>query len=137
MQNFLEKDNLKRRRILLLIVLALLLPFGILVKIYGGLLFSNKFAGLLYVVFWIFAAAVVFPKASPILLSGLVLVLSCGLEFLQLTDHSVMQSMRSTFIGRSLIGNSFSWSDMLYYGLGAVLSYFWLRKINSAYQSGL
>lgn len=133
MQNQAEKENLKRKRILLLIILALLIPAGILVKLYGGALFSNKFAGLLYVVFWILAAATVFPKASPLLLSCAVLIICCGLEFLQLLEHPVLESIRSTFIGRSLIGNSFSWMDMVYYGIGAVLSWGWLRKVDGSY----
>jgi hypothetical protein len=122
--------QVRRKRILLLIIVALLLPIGLLIKVYGNELFSNKFTDLLYVVFWSFVAAMLFPNKKPMMLVVLVSLITCLLEILQLSSNPFLEAIRSTFLGRTLIGNTFDWTDFIYYILGAVLSYFLLKKIH-------
>lgn len=130
------KDNYRRKRIILLIMMIILIPAGLLMKRYSGaghLLFNNKLAGILYVVFWSFFAAFIFVRRNPLLLVVIVFLITCGLEFLQLYSNPLLDQIRSTFLGRTLIGNTFSWSDMLYYLIGSILSWYWLKKIDKAY----
>ncbi len=61
---------------------------------------------------------------NPIVIA--VLVVTCLIEALQLVDHPVLDRIRSTFLGRTLIGTTFVWSDFIYYVFGAVLGRLWL-----------
>lgn len=122
------------QRIKLIASLLLLIPAGILLKIlpgedYGWI--SNKIPGSLYVIFWILLARIIFPNVKKLILCLIVLVITCGLEFTQLLEVPVLEWIRSGFVGRSLIGNSFSAGDFPYYFLGAALGYFWLRWTES------
>jgi hypothetical protein len=118
----------------LIVALAILVPLGFGSKFYAGpgaVWVNNSLGGVLYVIFWTFLAALVFPAARAILLAGGVLVVTCVLEYLQLWHPPFLEAVRSTFIGRTLIGNSFSRADLLYYLAGSVISVYllaWLRS---------
>jgi hypothetical protein len=52
---------------------------------------------------------------------------TCALEFLQLWHPPLLESLRSNFIGRTILGSYFDWSDFTYYFAGSALGYLWLR----------
>ena len=56
-----------------------------------------------------------------------VLAATCALEFLQLWHPVWLERIRSTFIGRCLLGTTFGWSDFPPYFLGAVIGWALLR----------
>ena len=58
-----------------------------------------------------------------------VLLATCVLEFLQLWHPPWLQVMRSTFLGESLFGTSFSWWDFPAYVVGAVVGWIVLRRL--------
>ena len=58
------------------------------------------------------------PELATWIAAGVVLV-TCGLEFLQLWHPPWLQAIRSTFLGASLLGTSFSWWDFPAYVVGA------------------
>jgi hypothetical protein len=99
-------------------------PIGFLTKFYRGLLgdwVNNSLGGVLYEIFWILVLFLLFPKRKylniiPILVFGI----TSALEFLQLYRHPILDTIRSTFIGRTLIGTSFVISDFFYYALGCL-----------------
>jgi len=52
------------------------------------------------------------------------------LEFMQLWHLPILENIRETFIGRTLIGNYFIWSDFIYYAAGCLAGYFILKAID-------
>jgi hypothetical protein len=47
----------------------------------------------------------------------------------QLLDKPFLEIIRSNFIGQTIIGNSFSWSDFPYYIVGSVLGYLIIESL--------
>jgi len=58
-----------------------------------------------------------------------VFIVTCLLECLQLWHPPFLEVLRSGFIGRTIIGTSFVWSDFIYYVLGCLAGWFWLERI--------
>jgi hypothetical protein len=125
-------DYNRRKRRILFIYLLLLIPTGLLAKFYPaarGTFIADKFAGLLYVLFWTLLFSFVFVKSSKRVIIPVVFVISCSLEFIQLIHTPLLEYLRSTLTGRLLIGTSFSWYDFLYNAIGSLLSCYFLRRI--------
>ncbi len=116
-----------------IISLLIVVPLGFGLKFYPGPLgewVNNSLGGTAYVIFWCLALFVVWPRRSainPIVIG--VLVVTCVLETMQLADHPVLARIRGTFLGRTLLGTTFVWSDFIYYVLGAVLGRLWLSAL--------
>ena len=85
-------------------------------------------ASVAYVVFFMLAAFLIVPsrKLATRIAVGVLLV-TCVLEFLQLWHPPWLQGIRSTFVGASLLGTSFSWWDFPAYVVGAVVGWVVLR----------
>jgi hypothetical protein len=60
-----------------------------------------------------------------------VFIVTCILEFLQLWHPPFLEWIRNYFLGRTIIGNSFSKSDFLYYFFGLIGSLFLLNAFNN------
>jgi hypothetical protein len=108
-----------------LVAIALITPLGFYSKFYrgpGSHWVNNSLGGVLYVVFWSLIVSVIFKRARPWTIASMVLLVTCTLEALQLWHPGFLEVIRSTFIGVTLIGNSFSWLDMLHYLVGAIAS---------------
>jgi hypothetical protein len=56
-------------------------------------------------------------------------VITCVLEILQLWHPPILEAMRDTWIGRLLLGSTFSWWDFPHYVLGSILGWLWLKKL--------
>jgi len=54
----------------------------------------------------------------------MVLGITCSIECLQLWHPLFLESIRSTFIGGTLIGTTFSWWDFPHYAIGCCVSWF-------------
>jgi len=122
-----------RGRFFAIVSVALIVPLGFGLKFYPGpghAWVNNSLGGTAYVIFWCLAAFVVWPRRPAInsIVIG-VLAVTCLLEALQLVDHPVLDRIRSTFLGRTLIGTTFVWSDFVYYVLGGVLGRLWLTAL--------
>jgi hypothetical protein len=108
-----------------LVAIAMITPLGFYSKFYrgpGSHWVNNSLGGVLYVVFWSLIVSLLFKRARPWTIASLVLLVTCSLEALQLWHPGFLEAIRSTFIGVTLIGNSFSWLDMLHYLVGALAS---------------
>ena len=116
--------------------IVIIIPIGILCKFYDGpasVWVSDSLGGVFYVIVWCLLIFLIFSKMRPIIIVSLVFVITCLLEFLQLLHPSFLEFFRSFFIGRTILGTSFTWSDFPYYFIGCVISYFWiklLKKLN-------
>lgn len=121
---------------MLILFMLLLIPVGIGMKFYKGPLegfVNNRLAGLIYVVFWTFFAAAVWIRKNNLKLVIIIFCITCILEFTQLSHYPVLELIRSNFLGRALIGNTFSWPDFPWYAIGSILAFLWLKKIDKAY----
>jgi hypothetical protein len=103
--------------------MAVLVPAGFYSKQYAGMSrdwVNNSFGGVLYEIFWCLVVALLFPRVRPPALSAGVFASTSILEFLQLWHPQFLETIRSTFVGRTLIGTTFIWTDFIYYILGSV-----------------
>lgn len=108
-----------------IISILFLIPVGFYTKFYSGPLsfwVNTSLGGVFYVMFWSLVIFLVRPTLTPLKISGLVLILTCGLEFLQLWHPKFLDSIRSYFIGRTLLGTTIAWIDFIHYFIGFLLS---------------
>ena len=121
-----------KNKIYAVIFLILIIPFGFYIKLYSGAgheWMNNKLGGVLYEIFWCLVFYILLPKSKPAKIAIWVLIITCALEFVQLLDNSLLEIIRSDFIGQTIIGNSFTWSDFPYYFIGSVLGYLILKNL--------
>jgi hypothetical protein len=121
-----------RARIAAALSLALVVPLGYYGKLYRGPAHhwvNDSFASIFYEILWSLAAFFVRPRWRPAPIAISVCAATCVLEFLQLWHPPMLQWARSSFLGRSLLGDFFDWSDFLYYFAGSFLGYLWVRAL--------
>ncbi len=120
---------------LLLIVLSLLIvsALGLIFKFHQGFAqdwVNNYGAAIFYEIFWCLLIFGFVPTRKNISRIPIwVFVITCLLEILQLWHPLFLEVIRATFIGRLLLGTTFSWMDFPHYFLGSLLGWLWLRKI--------
>lgn len=118
-----EPSGAPRFDLLLLLIAMALVPLGIGTKLYAGPLQHWVHAhagGVIYVSFWCLLVLALWPRLSPALAAGAVLLVTFALECLQLWHPPVLEAVRSTFVGHALIGSAFSWADFPHYIVGAL-----------------
>lgn len=116
-----------------IISILIITPIGFYSKFYQGPAASwvnNSLGGLFYEIFWCLVVFIFFPKAKPGKIGTIVLTITCLLEFLQLWHPPFLQAIRDNFIGVTIIGDCFSWSDFLYYLIGTGMGWLWILLIN-------
>ena len=114
--------------------LALLVPIGLYSKIYAGPAanwVNNSLVGVFYVIFWCVLIFIFFERRPPWLIATLVLLATCLVEFLQLWHPPFLEWLRSFFIGRTILGTGFTWTDFPYYFTGAGLGWLWLKWLQT------
>jgi len=114
----------------ILLLLLVITPLGFYSKFYAGpgaYWVNNSLGGVLYEIFWCCAILFLVPKAKPLIIAAWVLALTCFLETLQLWHPPFLQAIRKTFIGQTLIGTSFVWTDFIYYVTGCCIGYISMR----------
>jgi glycopeptide antibiotics resistance protein len=109
----------------ILLAIILIVPLGFYSKFYDGPAYNwvnNSLGGVLYVIFWSLLFSLLAARSKSWKIVSLVFLITCAIEFLQLWHPPFMETIRSTFIGATLFGNSFSWMDMAHYVIGALAS---------------
>jgi hypothetical protein len=118
----------------LFLSITLIVIAGLLTKQYSGWgrEWINDSAGdILYEIFWCLTLFALFPyknRIVPICLG--VFIFTCGLEFLQLYNPPFLEAWRSHFLGKLILGTTFSWWDFPHYLLGCILGWWWLQKLS-------
>ena len=115
------------------LILLILIPLGLLTKIYtgpGSKIINNHLGGVIYVVFFIFLTALVFPQTRAIKIALLVFIVTCSLEFTQMIQTDFLNRLREYFVVYALIGSSFNLMDMPFYGVGGGIGWWGLKMIN-------
>ncbi|MBE9491556.1 MAG: DUF2809 domain-containing protein [Bacteroidetes bacterium] len=123
------------KKIYWITILSIIFLFfiGIYTKLYIGPAdkwVHDSLGGVLYVIFWCLVVYLI-PRTQkhPLIIAICVFTITCFLEVLQLWHPPFLESIRKTFFGQAMFGNSFSWIDFPYYILGAVIGYSWMKII--------
>jgi hypothetical protein len=119
-------------RLRTLALLLVVVPVGLAASLYSGpgrWWINNWGASLAYEVFFIGVAFLFLPSPSRLgAIAVAVCVATCALEFLQLWKPVWLEAVRSTFVGRAVLGNKFSWKDLPAYPLGCLLGWEIIRR---------
>ena len=122
-----------KTRIFTLLSILIITPLGFYSKFYTGngeTWINNHLGGTFYVVFWCLVVFLIFPKSKPFVIAGCVLSITVLLEFLQLFHPKFLELIRGSFIGKTLIGTSFNWVDIIYYIIGWGVAILWMTGLN-------
>jgi hypothetical protein len=93
--------------------------------------FNDYGAGLLYEVFWCLVVFFFIPaRRYTTAIAVSVFVVTSALEVLQLWHPLFLQQVRSTFLGRAVLGTTFVWWDFPHYVLGCLIGWFWMRVLS-------
>jgi len=117
---------LNKRTLFTLIALLIITPLGFFTKFYTGSAYAwvnNSLGGVFYEIFWCLLIFLLFTKLKPMIIAIVVLLTTCTLEFTQLWRPQFLETLRDNFIIRTIIGNSFSWSDFPYYIIGSIAGF--------------
>ena len=112
-----------------------LVSLGLYTKVYAGpaaTWVNNSLCGVFYVLFWCLLVFWFRPRVKPWRIALAVLSVTCLLEFLQLWHPPWLEWLRSFWIGRTLLGTTFAWSDFPYYVIGAGLGWLWMQRFRPA-----
>ncbi len=115
-----------------LLSLVLIVPLGFYSKFYSGFAHqwvNDSLGGAFYEIFWCLIAFLFFDDKAPWKIALTVFLITCSLEFLQLWHPPFLELVRSIFIGRTIIGTSFVWSDFSYYLFGSLTGWLWLLML--------
>ena len=119
----------------IMISLLIVIAMGFLFKFYSGFAhqwFNNYAAAIFYEIFWcLFVFLLVRNRKAIMQIPLWIFGITCILEFLQLWHPPILEQFRATFLGRLLIGTTFVWWDFLYYAVGCLLGWFWLRQLEA------
>lgn len=121
-----------RQTIILLLIVTIL---GFCTKFYSGpgeSWVNNSLGGVFYEIFWCLLFILFFQNTQPFMIALSVLAATCFLEFLQLWHPGFLEVLRSNFIGRTILGTSFSWFDFIYYFVGSVIGFIILTILNKS-----
>ena len=117
---------ISRRRLVLLAIGLALVPVGFWLKYYRGgdeqWWANNWGSSLAYEWFFMSLSLVVWPRrraVAPVAIG--VALATMMVEFGQLCQAPWLVAIRSTFVGRTVLGNSFSWWDLPAYPMACAL----------------
>jgi len=109
----------------------MVVPAGLYSKRYyhgpGAHWVQDSVGGVIYEILWCLVLALCRPAWRPERIAAGVLAVTCLLEVMQLWHPPLLEAMRANFIGRTILGSYFDWSDFPYYIVGSALGYLWLR----------
>jgi hypothetical protein len=113
-------------------VLLAVVPLGFAMKYYAGpgrWWINNWGASFAYEVFFMsLVLALVGTRRGVGAIAVGVCAATVALEFLQLWKPPWLEAVRSTFVGRAVLGNAFSWRDLPAYPLGCLFGWAALRR---------
>jgi len=112
-----------------------IIPLGIATKFYRGWGegWINDYAGgILYEILWMILVTLAWPRLKLWKVAIAVFLFTCFLEVLQLWHPPLLQAMRSTLLGKLILGTTFVWWDFPHYAIGCVLGWFGLHELQKS-----
>ena len=131
--SILRKSPAIQRTMILSFSILIVVPLGLLTKVYLGPGYdwvNHSLGGVFYEIFFCLIAAIIFPAARPWKIAGGIFLMTAVLELLQLYHPPWLTVLRTFWIGHLLLGNSFSAWDFPYYLLGCLLGGLGISVIN-------
>jgi len=118
-------------RVHVTILMLILIPIGLATKKGdSSLIWINHYAGgIIYEIFWCLFISFINPRLNGWKIAAWVLFITCCLESLQLWHPLFLEHIRRTFLGRALLGTSFSWWDFPHYILGSSMGGLIIEKL--------
>jgi len=119
------------------VTISILVPLGIASKFYQGpgkYWCIHYFGDIVYVIFWSMVLFLFYPRIRPLVIVSIVITVTSVIEFSQLLDNGLLSWMRHSFIGRSLVGDTFSAYDFIYYGIGSIIAFGWMLLIQCKFR---
>jgi len=116
----------------ILISIIIIVPLGIYTKFYSGQAarwVNDSLGGVLYVIFWCLFAFLFLSNTKPWKIATAVFAVTCFLEFLQLLHPTFLEFIRINFVGRTILGTTFTWSDFPYYLMGCGIGWLWMKSL--------
>jgi len=124
------RRRLRLRAALFLVVAA---AIGLAMKAYAGpgrWWIENWGASFAYECFFMGAAVLIAGSSARLgTIAVGVCLATCALEFMQLWQPDWLVAARATFVGRAVLGHSFSWADLPAYPLGCLIGWLSLRRL--------
>lgn len=114
--------------------LLIIVPLGFSTKFYSGYGQSwvrDSLGGVFYEIFWCLVVYLFWRRLRIGAIVAMVLVVTFCLEFLQLWHPPFLECLRNFFIGKTVLGTRFSWSDFPYYFIGCGIGWLWLKKLRT------
>ena len=126
---------LSRRTLAGVLSLAIVVPAGFYGKRYyhgpAEHWVRDSWGGVVYEILWCLVFAIARPSWRAERIAAGVLIVTCILEFMQAWHPPLLEAIRANFLGRTILGSYFDWSDFPYYFIGSALGYLWLRLMPS------
>jgi len=129
---------MSKRFFLTLLSLLIIIPIGFYSKFYRGPAsewVNNSLGDVFYEIFWCLLIFLILSESRfwkscyPLIIASGVFIFTCALEFLQLWHPPFLVFLRSYFIGATILGTTFVWSDFPYYLIGSIIGYFWIKVL--------
>jgi glycopeptide antibiotics resistance protein len=122
-------SSTRNYRLALFISMLLIVPLGYIVRFAGNAWWNDFLGSVAYDIFWVLLVALILPRVSLAKVAIAVCLVTCLLEFLQLWQNPVYFSIRATWVGRLVLGNTFMWSDFPSYFIGSFAGWLWARSL--------
>lgn len=116
---------LRAKRIIAFIALLNITLLGLYTKNYSGVFenwINNSLGGVFYVMFFCCVLYLIKPTLNKYKIALIVYIATCLVELSQLSHFYMLDEARRTFVGRTLLGNTFVYEDFIWYTVGALLS---------------
>lgn len=120
---------LVRYRLWLVLSLVVLVPLGYGVRFAGNAWWNDVLGSIAYEVFWVLLGAALWPQLPLRWVAVGVCLVTVAIEVLQLWQNPTYLALRSTFLGRLVLGNTFLWSDFPPYVVGSWVGWVWARSL--------
>ena len=124
--------SITKRRLWTFVFLLIIIPIGFATKLYSGPgkdWVNNSLGGVFYEMFWCLFIYYVFIKLKHWKIAISVFIATSVIEIIQLWHPPFLEYIRRYFLGRVLLGTTFSWYDFIYYFIGCGISFLLMRRL--------
>ncbi len=108
----------------LIFAIALFITEVLIATVFKDIFFVRAYLGDVFVMMLMYYFIQAFIKVNPTKLIIGLFIFSCAIEFLQYFHFGELIGFKDNKIAMIVLGNSFSWIDILCYFAGAVVLYF-------------
>jgi len=120
----------------LFLTILVITPLGYFVRFLADTYWTSTFGAIAYQILCISVVQFIAPKVS---LRGTaigVFIFACVIEALQLWKPPWLQTIRATFPGRLILGDTFLWDDFPPYVVGCMIGWGWVSVLRSRHSAG-